>query len=213
MIEIPSLEPYSAIIVLGGSSSANDETPAMQAEIHAVQEALRTGLPLLGICLGHQVLGRAAGAEVTATPMPEVGFRDGAGVPYTVSITDFGSFDPLFDGVKSPFRVFQLHGEAVQPSDEIEVLATGEHCEVQAIHVGRRAYGLQMHIEVTPDMLSTWASEDPDLANVSAESLQEELALIADEYNLVGRRVLTNFLSLCGLASSVEVNLDEADVR
>ena len=101
----------------------------MQAEIQTVQEALRTGLPLLGICLGHQVLARAAGAEVTAILLPEVGFRDGGGAPFTVSITDFGRFDPLFDGIESPFRVFQLHGEAVQPLREIEVLATGEHCE------------------------------------------------------------------------------------
>jgi GMP synthase-like glutamine amidotransferase len=211
--DIPSLDPYSALIVLGGLPSVNDQTPEMQAEREAAAEALRSGLPYLGICLGHQVLGQVAGSRVDANAVREIGFHHTDGEPYTVELTDAGQLDPLFDGVPESFPVFQLHGEAVQPFSEIEVLATGKHCAIQAIRVGRRAYGLQMHVEVTSDMLAVWASEHPDLAHATNDDLQRDLAAISDQYNRVGRRILTNFLSLAGLASSVEVDLGKVDVR
>lgn len=211
--EIPPLDPYSALIILGGTPSANDETSSIRAQLEATKEALRSGVAVLGICLGHQILGKAAGGSVAANPVKEVGLGDADGRPYTVTLCEAGKYDPLFEGVPEEFRVFQLHGEAVGESPELEVLATSKHTPIQAIRAGRRAYGLQMHVEVVPEMLAIWCGEDPFLQLADTDAIQQEFVEIYDEYQEMGRRILTNFLGLAGIASTIEVDLGETDVR
>jgi len=206
---IPALDEYGALIVLGGPPSANDTTDAMKAQVERTREAIETGLPYLGICLGHQVLGKAAGATVVRNGVKEIGFAQSDGSPYEVQLTETGVRDPLFHGVPESFRVFQLHGEAVEANDDTEVLATGSECPVQAIRVGRRAYGLQMHVEVVPEMLAVWAAQDPDLATFDSQALQHELGTISTDYMRIGRRVLTNFLTIAGLTTAVDLTAEE----
>jgi GMP synthase (glutamine-hydrolysing) len=206
---IPSADAYDAMIVLGGPASANDATPQMQLQIQRVKEALDAGVPYLGICLGHQVLACAAGAEVTAANEREAGFFRSPDVPFAVTLTIAGREDPLFEGLANTLDTFQLHGEAVQPSAELEVLATSATDEVQAIRVGSNAYGLQMHFEVVPEMLAVWCAQDPDLAEFDAGLLQKQLADVSAAYTATGRRMFENFLRLAGIVPSVDLTEDE----
>lgn len=206
---IPSLDDYAGLVVLGGPASANDATEVMQHELSVVKHALDANIPYLGICLGMQVLVKAAGGNVVRAPMKEVGFLDNDGRAYSVHLTEAGRNDPLFEGVGSELRVFQLHGESVELSGSVELLATAPGCPNQVVRVGRRAYGLQMHIEVVPEMLAVWAAQDPDLVDLDASMLQTEYAAIAEEYARNGRRVLANFLAIAGLTSTVDLTEGE----
>jgi GMP synthase (glutamine-hydrolysing) len=202
---IPELDAYQGLIVLGGTPSANDDTPQMRSQLQRTAEALDAGLPFLGICLGHQVLGRAAGATVTRAAQKEVGFLDANGAQYTVTLTADGRNDPLFEGLPNDIPVFQLHGEMVMPSDDLIVLATSPGCPVQAVRAGRRAYGLQMHVELVPEMLAVWAAQDAELRGFDAVELQKQYASISTSYMAVGRRLLTNFLVSTDLVSAIDL--------
>jgi GMP synthase-like glutamine amidotransferase len=210
---IPSLQGYRALIVLGGPASANDETPAMQAEIARVREAVDAGLPYLGVCLGHQVLAKAVGATVMSAASKEIGFYQTPGVSYTVALTEAGRNAPLFEGLASEFSTFQLHGETVVPSPDVEVLASSAG-GVQAIRVGRNAYGLQCHVELVPEMLAVWCAQDPDLKDFDAGILQKQLAEMSSTYVAIGRRLFENFLRLADIGLSIDlVESDESNAR
>lgn len=142
---------YAGLIILGGPMSANDlgkhsflaETMGL---IRAFHEADR---PVLGICLGAQIIARSFGGEVYRMDRFESGF-------YEMELTPAGRDDPLFDRIADPFPVFQNHYEATRGTPDAVTLATGGACPVQAFRLGRATYGLQFHIEVTIDIVRDW---------------------------------------------------------
>jgi GMP synthase (glutamine-hydrolysing) len=191
---------YSALIVLGGPQSANDETPAMQLQLTQIEHALQEKIPYLGICLGMQCLVKAGGGKVVKSPVKETGFIDPEGSPYRIQLTEAGMHDPLFEGLGCSFPVFQLHGETVElaPSG-MHLLATGTHCPVQAVKVGENGYGLQCHFEMTPQMFSEWCDIDTDLKKMNRRDLMEQFESIKAEYRSTGLKLLCNFLRISGL--------------
>jgi len=195
----PSPLAYRALIVLGGPASANDRTALMADELAGVRQALDHHIPYLGICLGLQAGVMAAGGSVVAGDTKETGLRDPEGNPYTVQLTAAGKNDPLLAGLADEVRVFQLHGETVVPTADMMVLGTGKWCTNQIVRIGERAYGIQSHFELTPEMLAVWAAEDPDLAPLGAAALLTEFHTIREEYTRTGRTLLHNFLQLASL--------------
>jgi len=195
----PDPRAYKALIVLGGPPSANDTSDAMTRELSQVKLAMASNLPCLGICLGLQVLVKAAGGRIVKAPQPEIGFVDQQGVQYRVQLTPEGKADPLLQGLPNEVAVFQLHGEAVEVTPEMRVLATGTSCHNQIVRVADRAYGIQSHFELTPAMLEVWGSEDPDLLPIGLPALRARFADIQASYNQTGRALLTNFLRLANL--------------
>ena len=114
-----------------------------------------------GICLGLQTLVKAAGGRIIKSPVRETGFLDPEGSHFTTELTAAGKQDPLFEGLDHSFKVFHLHGETVELTDSITLLSTGKFCRNQIVRVGKNAYGIQCHFELTPEMLETWMNEDP----------------------------------------------------
>lgn len=197
--KIPDVRQYDAMFVLGGPDSANDTTEKMQREIAVVKEWLLLDRPYLGICLGHQVLAKAAGADVVACPKKEIGFRNDLDELHTIRLTEEGRQDPLFRGIlETEQTVFQLHGEMVKANDMIRILATGDNCPVQAIRIGERAYGVQFHFELTRAMLDIWLTEDPDLRTLPKEAVDEDFDRHAKEHLRFGMQLFTNFLTIAG---------------
>lgn len=197
--EFPSPIGYNALIVLGGPDSVNDETEKMQKERARVKEALDAGIPCLGICLGLQILVKVSGGKVVKNSVKEIGFIDPNGDPFTVELTEAGKQDPFFEGLPHTLRVFQLHGETVELTPEMKLLATGKFCKNQVVKVSEKAYGTQCHFEFTRDIFTRCVDEDPDLQKLNKEELIQEFDAIHNDYMQVGRTIVKNFLKIAGL--------------
>lgn len=195
----PSVENYGAVVVLGGPDSANDENEKMENELARIREVIANNIPYLGICLGLQTLVKAAGGRVVKSPTKEIGFIDPEGGNFKVELTEEGKRDPLFGGLDHAFEVFHLHGETVELTSEMVLLAAGKFCRNQIVKVGASAYGIQCHFELTPEMFETWINEDSDLLQLDKQQLQANFEAIKDEYTRVGRQLFRNFLTIAGL--------------
>ena len=196
--DFPPVENYAALVVLGGPDSANDENEKMYNELARVREARTARIPYLGICLGLQVLVKASGGKVVKNPVKEIGFRDPENNRFTVDLTEEGKRDPLFVGLGHIFKVFHLHGETVEFTKDMTLLATGKFCQNQIIKIGSNAYGIQCHFELTPKMFETWINEDPDLLILDKEKLRADFESINGEYTQAGRQLFKNFLKIAG---------------
>jgi GMP synthase (glutamine-hydrolysing) len=121
----------------------------MVNEVAAIRKALDARLPILGICLGSQLLAKAAGSQVFRGAQPEVGWAP-------VQLTTSGSQDPLFEGLPNSFTAFHWHGDTFTLPEGSERLASSDLYRNQAFRLGSNAYGLQFHLEVTREMAKDW---------------------------------------------------------
>jgi GMP synthase (glutamine-hydrolysing) len=199
---IDTIENYSALIVLGGPDSANDLTQKMQNELLLIRKALQSHIPYLGICLGLQTLVKAMGGNVVKCQMNETGFRDPANNFFEVKLTSKGKTDKLFNNLSENLTVFQLHGETVKLTPKMTLLATGNFCKNQIVKIGKTAYGIQSHFELTNDLLESWIIEDLDLQKLQPEQLRSDFEKIKTEYQNTGRQIFSNFLTIAGLINT-----------
>jgi len=156
--EVPdSLDGYAGLIVLGGYMGANDEAehPWLARVKALLREAVTREVPTLGICLGGQLLAAANGGRVERSPDgPEYGAQ-------LVAKRTVAAQDPLFRPLPIAPDVIQWHVDAITrlPPGAIE-LASSPVCANQAFRLGRLAWGLQFHIETTPELIRRWAVDD-----------------------------------------------------
>ena len=136
---------------LGGSMHAWDEEslPFLARERELLREAVDEGVPVLGICLGGQVLARALGAEVRPAEQPEVGWLQ-------VEATPEAAGDPLLAHLRAPVGVYQWHLDVFDMPDGAVRLARSDRAEHQAFRYGERAWGLQFHPEVDLPLFQGW---------------------------------------------------------
>jgi GMP synthase (glutamine-hydrolysing) len=176
-----------AVLVFGGAMHADQEErhPWLLRELRFLHHVLERETPLFGVCLGAQLLARAAGASVHPAAESEVGWHG-------VELTDAAGEDPVFAELPERFEAFQWHHYTYDvPAAGIE-LARSRSC-TQAFRLGR-AYGIQFHAEVTKTMVGLWLEEDPaDVAD--AEALRGETEARIEDWNALGRRVCTAFLA------------------
>ncbi|MBF0571752.1 MAG: type 1 glutamine amidotransferase [Candidatus Omnitrophica bacterium] len=142
---------FKAVVVLGGPMNVDEEKsfPFLKPENDFIQKVLEAEVPYLGICLGVQLLAKAAGTKVVRSPVKEIGW-------YKIQLTSDGKKDPLFKGFCPQDPVYQWHGDMFQIPSNGKLLATSEGCPHQALRVGKNAYGLQFHIEVTDKSIKEW---------------------------------------------------------
>ena len=140
------------MLVMGGPMGAYEEAehPWLAAEKELVREAAEDGRPILGVCLGVQVLAAALGAEVRPMEQAEVGLLP-------VELTTEGRAHPLFAGMPEPLVSLQWHGDTFELPDGAKLLASSPAAPNQAFQAGEAAYGVQFHLEVTPEMAREWA--------------------------------------------------------
>jgi GMP synthase (glutamine-hydrolysing) len=143
-----SVRGYRALAVLGGAWSANDDRPTLRQAEALIQEADALGLPVLGHCLGGQLMARAFGGRVERQPQPEVGWLP---MQHQTSATA-----RQWLGAATETTVFQWHQDSfVQPPPGAEVLASSPACAHQAFAL-RQHLAMQFHIEITPAKIADW---------------------------------------------------------
>ncbi len=142
---------FDLIISLGGPQDADDVTthPWLARETEMLARAARDGRKVLGICLGSQILARALGATVRRGSSPEIGFSP-------IQVSDRGNNDPILAGLKETETVMHWHQDTFDLPEGAVHLASSEFTPNQAFRLGRYAYGLQFHLEVTPELLAEW---------------------------------------------------------
>lgn len=182
-----SLTPYQAAIIFGGSMSANDEhLPAIRAQLDWIPKLLRSDIPLLGICLGGQLLARSLGATVQGHPSAHV---DIGYVP--IDATSAG--EQLFT---DPFYTYHWNQEGFSLPQGATLLATGENFPNQAFRYGH-VYGIQFHPEVNLKMIHQWTTRSKHmLSRPGAHSIQEQFTM-HDCHALKAQGWLDRFLEQC----------------
>jgi len=198
---LPVLHAYDALLVLGGPqhAPAEDRFPYLAQEKALIREAVAQEMPFLGMCLGGQLLAHAFGAPVTRHHLTEIGF-------YRVEFTEEGRADPLLQGLPGYQQVIHWHEDTFDIPPRGVLLATNPYTRNQAFRLGRNAYGLQYHIELTPEMLHTWLhypdyrKEIVKAMGAEAPDLIEEAAQTAYPLYREHTRILfENFLRIANL--------------
>jgi GMP synthase-like glutamine amidotransferase len=149
---LPSPDGYAGAVVLGGAMSANDDEiyPALAPMRDLLREFHAADKPLLGICLGSQILSRCFGGQVRPHTVVEFGYTP-------LTLTDEGRRDPLLAGLSNPQWIMQYHEDTFDvPAAGVQLMA-GEACANQAFRVGRATYGFQCHFEATADLVRHWS--------------------------------------------------------
>jgi GMP synthase (glutamine-hydrolysing) len=147
----PSIDRYHGLIVLGGPMNVEDQQrhPHLTTELKAIEAALTQGKPVLGICLGAQLLAHVLGAPVGRHPQHEIGW-------YDLHTTAQGREDAVLGHLGTMAPVFQWHGCSFGlPAGAVQ-LARTETCEQQAFRFGLNAYGFQFHMEADAAMIERW---------------------------------------------------------
>jgi len=147
----PSLEGYHGLVVLGGPMSVNDASrlPHLGTEMKLIEEAMKRNLPVLGICLGAQLIAKTLGADVYPNKEKEIGW-------YHLAPTKEAGRDSLFAAFRETEMIFQWHGETFNIPHGASHLATSSRCGNQAFRYGMNVYGLQFHLEVDEPMIRRW---------------------------------------------------------
>lgn len=188
--DLPSLDEYDALVVLGGEMGAYDDIDfPWLAELRTMLSgAVAKQLPVLAICLGAQLLAAATGGQVRPIRKgPEVG-------TLLVAKRDVAAEDPLLGPLPLTPDVVQFHNDEFSLPPSAQLLASSPKCDNQAFRLGECAYGLQFHIETTPEVVLEWARASPDMAEVArpgqldAEHLAEFHADLAETWQPVAER-------------------------
>lgn len=184
------------LIVLGGPMGVYEEKhfPWMTMELNAIRKCLDSSLPVLGICLGSQMLAHAAGGRVYKGPAQEVGW-------YPITLSERGHLDPLLLGLPQQFNAFHWHGDTFTLPTQASLLAGSAAYPHQVYRMGTNAYGFQCHLEVTEEMVKSWeqayAKElRPQGGPIPPESIEDRLSENARALKTIAEKVFSRFAAL-----------------
>ena len=194
--QIPTLTDYDLLAVMGGPMDVweTEKHPWLAAEMQAIRTWITDlNRPYFGIYLGHQLLAEALGGKTGRMTTPEVGIT-------TATLTAEGRKDPLFATLGPDLQAFQWHGAEVRTlPPNATILAANPACPVQAMRVGKHAWGIQFHIEMTPTTVAEWtavpeyaASMEKALGPERAHGLHPELADQLPAFNAMARQINDN---------------------
>jgi GMP synthase (glutamine-hydrolysing) len=191
----PPLDGLGAAMVFGGEMHVDQDAlhPWLRAEKRLIRELLDRGVPVLGVCLGAQLLAEAAGSQPRRAARPEIGW-------HRVEVTLEGARDPVIGPLAPGFEVFLWHSyEAPLPPGSI-ALAQTPLC-LQAFRLGdARAWGVQFHAEVSPATLEGWLdgweeSDDDAAGGLDAEEIRRQSRRKITAQTELGRGIARRFLA------------------
>ena len=202
----PDIARYDALIVLGGPQMPDqaERHPHLAVEMRCIEGALERDIPVLGICLGAQLLAHTLGAPVRPMKRWEMGWHD-------IEPTHYSAADSLFCALVEPQPAFHWHGYTFDLPEGAVHLAHSELCENQAFRYGSNAYGLQCHLELDERLINRWLSlseytDDLEAhGNQSAGEVREQTHRLIGPSTTLGRALFGQFLRPLGVRRSRQV--------
>jgi len=197
----PSRVGHDAVMVFGGAMNADQEErhPWLVREKALLGEWADAGVPLLGVCLGAQLLAEATGGQARRATEPEIGWRD-------VALAPAASDDPLLGGMPERFWSFQWHSyEALLPPGAT-ALAHSAVCSQAYRLEDRPAWGIQFHAEVTLEAAEGWIADyrtDPDAAGIDPAAFAGETRRNIARWNEIGQALCDRFLEAAARSGAV----------
>ncbi|MEQ9620184.1 MAG: gamma-glutamyl-gamma-aminobutyrate hydrolase family protein [Deltaproteobacteria bacterium] len=197
---VPSLGGYDGLIVLGGPMNVDEtgEYPHLNTEVEVIREAIGEGMPILGICLGSQLIAKALDAKVNRNSEKEIGW-------YDVRPTARGKADPLVSNFSEVEKIFHWHGDTFDLPEGAELLASSELCGNQAFRYRDNVYGFQFHLEVDEPMVERWLGipqnrDEIERTNgkIDPEKIRLETPEYIDRLKDLSDRTFGGFINLFG---------------
>jgi len=169
---VPETIDAPALVFMGGPMSVNDDLPWIGHELVLIRRAHEAGIPLLGHCLGAQLISRALGGTVVPNAATEIGW-------FPVRRADNPVAAEWFNGAGDEFDVFHMHGETFSLPEGAHLLVENAHCANQGFVLGN-ALALQFHVEVTADLLKEWVEYYADDIKNPSGSVQSAADILED---------------------------------
>jgi GMP synthase (glutamine-hydrolysing) len=200
----PSLDKYHGLVVFGGWMGVYeaDRYRHLKVEMRLIEQALKRDIPVLGICLGSQILAHVLGAHVRKHEEKEVGWND-------VHLTEEGKKDPLLGHFQPVEKVFQMHGDTFDVPAGAVHLASSQVCHGQAFRYGNKAYGLQFHLEVDHAMIERFLKVPKNREEVEAfagkqaiEKMEKETEKYLPRSVDLSRQAFLQYVRLFGLGEA-----------
>ncbi|HSI37538.1 MAG TPA: type 1 glutamine amidotransferase [Methylotenera sp.] len=188
-----SISDFSGVVLMGGPMSVNDDLPWIAPLLALIREAYQADIPLLGHCLGGQLISKALGAVVIKNPIKEIGWGE-------VNVTDNAIAKEWF-GELEGFNSFHWHGETFSLPENAVHLLSSPYCQNQAYSISKHL-AFQCHIEMTPEMIESWcavgadeiAQSNESVAVQQADKMQETLPLHCFFLNKVAKQVYSQWI-------------------
>ena len=160
---VPAIaDDFSGLCFMGGPMSVNDPLPWIEPVCALIRDAVSKNIPVIGHCLGGQLMSKALGGQVTSNPVKEIGWSTAGGDDSDIAKDWLGAF------AGQPGTIFQWHGETFSlPTGASRLLANG-YCANQMFALGPHL-GMQCHVEMTPEMIATWCEQWADEAIAVAD--------------------------------------------
>ena len=177
--ELPNADAFDFLIVMGGPQSATEwvKYSYLKNEIDLIRDALDNNKPIIGFCLGAQLIGEALGATALRSPNKEVGV-------YPVMLNEDGENDLLLQGLPQSFPVIHWHNDMPGLTKDAVLLGFSEGCPRQIIRYKPNVYGFQCHLEITLDGVKTMIKAVPEDLNPSKYT-QTENELLNNDYQSI----------------------------
>ena len=189
-----AMNEAAGLVVMGGPMGVGDiaTRPHLRDELRLIEDALRRERPVLGVCLGSQLLAHVLGADVHRGEGLEVGWHD-------VTCTEAAADDPLWHGLGPRFTAFHWHGDVFDLPDGAVSLARSAQTTHQAFRYGAAAYGQLFHVELTPSLIAGMTRTFPDdveAAGESAVAIRQATATYEPPMASIAETVFTRWAAL-----------------
>ncbi|MFO7541515.1 MAG: type 1 glutamine amidotransferase [Thiobacillus sp.] len=169
-----TLNGISGLCLMGGPMSVNDDLPWIPPVLDLIRQAVASDIPVIGHCLGGQLMAKALGAPISANPLKEIGWGD-------VRITDHGAARPWLCDSPQSMPVFHWHGETFDLPPGTTRILESAHCANQAFVLNGRHIGMQCHVEMTPEMVSRWCRDGAaEIASSNSPGVQSPADIQSD---------------------------------